>query len=70
MERTAHPENARESEVLTVKEAAAVLRIQRSAAYAAVARGEIPSFRIGGSIRIPRRALDELLGRASEHAPT
>lgn len=49
------------SEVLTVEEAATILRIGRSTAYEAVRRGEIPSIRIGGRIRIPRAALDRLL---------
>jgi excisionase family DNA binding protein len=47
--------------VLTVEEAAKVLRIGRSSAYAGVRSGEIPSIRIGGSLRIPRAALDRLL---------
>lgn len=47
--------------VLTVEEAAALLRIGRSAAYVAVANGEIPSFRLGRRIRIPRDRLLELL---------
>jgi excisionase family DNA binding protein len=44
-----------------VEEAGAILGIGRSAAYAAVARGEIPHIRIGRRILIPRRALDRLL---------
>jgi excisionase family DNA binding protein len=48
--------------VLTVEEAAAVLRIGRSAAYEAVKVGEIPSIRIGRSLRIPKHQLERLLG--------
>lgn len=48
--------------VLTVEEAAKVLRIGRSAAYEAARRGELPSVRIGRSLRVPRAALDRLLG--------
>lgn len=48
--------------VLTVEEAAKLLRIGRGAAYEAVRKGEIPSVRVGRSIRVPRRALLELLG--------
>jgi excisionase family DNA binding protein len=48
--------------VLTVEEAAEVLRIGRTAAYEAVRRGELPSFRIGRSLRVPRHALGVLLG--------
>lgn len=53
---------AAEPLVLTVEETAAVLRIGRGAAYEAVRRGDIPSVRLGRSLRVPRRALDELLG--------
>lgn len=47
--------------MLTVDEAAEVLRIGRNGAYAAVADGAIPSVRIGRIIRIPRHALAALL---------
>ncbi len=50
-----------EPEVLTVEEAAQRLRIGRSAAYAAVSRGEIPHFRVGRKIRVPREALESLI---------
>jgi len=42
---------------LTVEEAAAVLRLKRSTAYELVRRGEIPHFRLGHFIRVPREAL-------------
>ncbi len=51
-------------DVYTVEEAAVLLRIGRSAAYAAVRRGELPSVRLGRSIRVPRHSLEALL-RAS-----
>jgi excisionase family DNA binding protein len=47
--------------VLTVPEAARLLGIGRGLAYEAVARGEIPSVRIGRRIVVPRYALDALL---------
>lgn len=46
-----------EPEYLTVEEAAAVLRISRSAAYRAVKTGEIPSVRVGRRIRVPASAV-------------
>jgi excisionase family DNA binding protein len=52
-------------EVLTVREAAAVLRIGRNQLYEAVARGELRAFRIGRSIRIPKQALLDLLASGS-----
>jgi excisionase family DNA binding protein len=51
------------SEVLTVEEAATVLRIGRSAAYEGVRTGEIPAVKVGRSIRIPRCRLAALLGK-------
>lgn len=46
---------------LTVEEAANALGISRNATYDAVRRGEIPAFRVGGRILIPRTAFEELL---------
>lgn len=45
------------SEVLTVDEAARLMRIGRNTCYAACRRGELPSTRIGGRILIGRTAL-------------
>jgi len=43
--------------VLTVEEAAAVLRLKRSTTYELIRQGQIPSFRVGRFIRVPRDAL-------------
>jgi excisionase family DNA binding protein len=48
-------------EVLTAREAAAILRIGRNQLYQAVARGQLGAIRIGRSIRIPKKALLGLL---------
>ncbi len=45
-------------EYLKVPEVAEVLRIARSRAYELVGSGEIPSIRIGRSVRVNRRELD------------
>ncbi|MBR1241581.1 helix-turn-helix domain-containing protein [Bradyrhizobium sp. AUGA SZCCT0274] len=37
--------------------------LSRNAAYAAAARGEIPTLRIGKLLRVPVRALDQMLDR-------
>jgi transposase len=57
-----------DNEVLTVEEAAAMLRIGRNAAYALARRwrdtgGEegIPCVELGRTIRVPRRALLDML---------
>jgi hypothetical protein len=54
---------------LTVDEAARVLRIGRTAAYAATRRWRdtggaegIPVIQVGGSLRVPRRWLEQLAG--------
>jgi excisionase family DNA binding protein len=52
-------------EVLTAREAAAILRVGRNQLYQAVSRGELGSIRIGRSIRIPKQALLDLLASAS-----
>jgi excisionase family DNA binding protein len=52
-------------EVLTVREAAAILRVGRNQLYQAVGRGELGAVRIGRSIRIPKQALVDLLTAAS-----
>jgi excisionase family DNA binding protein len=46
---------------LTVQEVAALLRIGRSSAYAAIRAGEIPSVRIGHRLLVPTAALLRLL---------
>jgi excisionase family DNA binding protein len=50
---------------LTVDEAAQVLGISRALAYELVARGELPSLRLGRRIVIPRRALELVLSQAT-----
>jgi excisionase family DNA binding protein len=52
-------------EVLTAREAAAILRVGRNQLYQAVGRGELSAVRIGRSIRIPKQALVDLLTAAS-----
>ena len=56
--------------VLTVEEAAKILRIGRTAAYEAVRRGELPAIKLGRSLRVPRALLLELLGGTPESDPT
>ena len=48
--------------VLTVTEVAAALGISRAHAYELVARGDLPSLRLGRRIVVPRRELALLLG--------
>jgi excisionase family DNA binding protein len=48
--------------VLTIPEAAKMLRIGRSAAYDAARRGELPTIKLGRSLRVPTHRLAALLG--------
>jgi excisionase family DNA binding protein len=52
-------------EVLTAREAAAILRVGRNQLYQAVSRGELAAVRIGRSIRIPKQTLLDLLAATS-----
>jgi hypothetical protein len=51
--------------VLEVPEAGAKLGLGRNASYAAAKRGDIPTIKIGRLLRVPVRALEELLNAAS-----
>jgi excisionase family DNA binding protein len=52
---------------LTVPEAGKrYFGLSRNAAYDAAARGEIPTIRIGRLLRVPVRAMEQMLDRASE----
>lgn len=53
-------------DLLTVEEAATVLRIGRSAAYAAARRGELPTIRVGRILRVPRHRLEAMLDGSEE----
>lgn len=48
-------------DVLTVQEAARILRISRNATYEAIRLGVLPALRIGRRILVPKRALERLL---------
>lgn len=50
-----------ERQVVTVDEAAAMLRISRGSAYEAVRRKEIPAIRIGRRLLVPLAALERKL---------
>lgn len=55
---------------LSVEEAGALLGISRDLAYDLVARGELPLVRLGRRLVVPRRALEEALGRPAEAGRT
>jgi excisionase family DNA binding protein len=56
--------------VLSIEEAAELLRLGRSAAYAAAARGDIPVLRVGQRrLLVPTARLLELLGAGNGGTP-
>jgi excisionase family DNA binding protein len=50
---------------LSAEEAGALLGISRDLAYDLVARGELPSVRLGRRVVVPRHALEETLAQMS-----
>lgn len=54
-------EQSTEPAVYTIEEAAHLLGIGRSSAYAAAQRGEIPTIRIGRRLLVPKPAFERLL---------
>lgn len=50
-----------ERAVYTVREVCQVLGLQRTAAYTAISRGQIPSIRIGGQLRVPVAAIEKMI---------
>jgi excisionase family DNA binding protein len=52
--------------VVAVPEAARLLGISRTHAYELVARSELTHVRLGRRIVVPKRAIESLLGSASE----
>ncbi len=56
----------KQCELLRAEEAAIVLGIGRSKTYELIARGELPSLRIGRLVRVPRQALDRWIADRTE----
>ncbi len=52
-----------ETVLLRPREAAELLGLSRSQVYSLCRRGELPTVRIGASVRVPRRALEEWVAR-------
>lgn len=54
--------------LLRVADAAEMLSIARSKAYAMVQAGDLPSVRIGASVRVPAGAVEEYVARLVREA--
>ena len=52
--------------VFTISEVAKLLNISRGSAYQAARTGQIPTLRFGKLLRVPRSALQRLLGEKHE----
>lgn len=50
-------------EIWTIKELADYLKLKEKTAYALVAKGEIPGFKVGGSWRFKRSQIDDWIDR-------
>jgi excisionase family DNA binding protein len=60
-------QHARLPALLKIEQASVLLGISRSAAYRAVAAGDLPSVRFGSRLYVPTARLLELLGLIPEH---
>ena len=65
--RKAQPESP-ESLVYEVPEAGAMIGLGRNAAYAAAARGDLPTVRFGKLIRVPKAAFHRMLEQPAAKA--
>ena len=54
-------------DVLTVKEAAALLRVNHKLVYESIRRGDLPAVKLGKRIVIPKQALARLLAEGNAH---
>jgi excisionase family DNA binding protein len=61
------PEDRGDPLDMSVAEAARILGISRTLAYDLVASGQLPSFRMGGRLRVPRRGVERLTEAREEN---
>ena len=55
-----------EDDILTIKEVSEYLRIKEKTAYALVAKGEIPGFKVGGSWRFDKKDIQQWISNQKE----
>lgn len=53
-------------EILTVREVAALLKINDKTAYKLAAKGELPGFKVGGSWRFDKSEIESWIKRKTE----
>lgn len=52
-----------ETDIMTMDEVAAYLKLKLKTAYALAARGDIPGFKVGGSWRFRRSEIDKWIAK-------
>ena len=55
-----------EPAVLTVRETARYLKLNRNSVYEGIRRGQVPAIRVGRRLLVPKAALDRLLEEGPE----
>jgi excisionase family DNA binding protein len=55
-----------ENDIITIKEVADYLKLKEKTAYALVARGEIPGFKVGGSWRFRKSEIEKWISQQSK----
>lgn len=58
-----------ECRTISVEEAGRLLGVSRNTAYECVKSGHLPVIRLGRKIRVPRAALEKMLGEPIAQAP-
>lgn len=66
---TAAQPDRRPHDLMTVVEVASTLRVSRATVYRLVHSGALPGKRIGKSVRVTRRVVEEFLFRAGTDGP-
>ena len=62
------PRRLGEERFLTVTEVAAIMRVSRMTVYRLVNTGTLASLRVGRTVRVPEKAVDDYLRRAYTEA--
>ena len=62
------PERSMTDAIWTIKEIAEYLKLKEKTAYALVARGEIPGFKVGGSWRFRAKEIEDWVEEQSRSA--
>lgn len=67
--RVAAPMTETESEILTLEEVAAYLKVGKRTVYRLAQKGDIPAFKLGGTWRFRRSELDQWIAASINKKP-